>query len=176
MSTPFPPPSSLAISTSTSAAGVGLGYGIAIAVGLLVLTSTILLASYLCVRSKSPLPVRSSSPLPPPPSSPPKFVVGLDPHTIDVFYPKFVHQSEGDNKNAGWDGVLSGPCPICLGEYATGDELRRGPDCGHCFHAACVDEWLRLSSTCPLCRSSPVPSPAATPLLELIPLARSRGR
>jgi Ring finger domain len=176
MSTAFPPPSSLAISTSTSAAGVGLGYGIAIAVGLLVLISTILLASYLCVRSKSALPVHSSSPLPPPPSSPPNFVVGLDPHTIDAFYPKFVFQSEGDNTNAGGDGALSGPCPICLGEYATGDMLRRAPDCRHCFHAACVDEWLRLSATCPLCRSSPVPSPVATPLSELIPLARSRGR
>lgn len=177
MSTPFPPPS-LPISASTSAAGVGLGYGIAIAVGLLVLISTILLASYLCARSKSPLPVSPSSPLPPPPSSPPNFVVGLDLHTIDAFYPKFVHQSgQGDhNKNAGGDDALSGPCPICLGEYVSGDVLRRGPDCGHCVHVACVDEWLRLSATCPLCRSSPVPSPVATPLSELIPLARTRGR
>ncbi|XP_078182587.1 putative RING-H2 finger protein ATL69 [Carex rostrata] len=175
MSTPFPPPS-----LPTSAAGVGLGYGIAIAVGLLVLISTILLASYLCARSKSPLPISPSSPLPPPPSSsPPNFVVGLDLYTIDAFYPKFVHQysGQGDNKNnagAGGDDA----CPICLGEYVSGDVLRRGPDCGHCFHVACVDEWLRLSATCPLCRSSPVLSPVATPLSELIPLARTttRGR
>ncbi|KAJ3689469.1 hypothetical protein LUZ61_018633 [Rhynchospora tenuis] len=176
MSTSFPPSSLPTISSSTSAAGVGLGYGIAIAVGLLVLISTILLASYLCVRSKSPLPLPSSSPLPPPRSSPPHFIVGLDVHTIDAFYPKFVYQSEGGNEKAGGDDALSGPCPICLGEYASGDVLRQGPDCGHCFHAACVDEWLRLSATCPLCRSSPIPSPVATPLSELIPLARSRGR
>lgn len=158
---------------SASAAGVGLGYGIAIAIGLLVLVSTILLASYLCVRSKSPLPPPStSSPLPPPPTSPPPFILGLDSHTIDAFYPKFVHRS------AAGDDALSGPCPICLGEYASGDVLRRGPDCGHSFHVACVDEWLRLSATCPLCRSSPVPSPSpvATPLSEFIPLGRTRGR
>ncbi|KAJ3681075.1 hypothetical protein LUZ60_015564 [Juncus effusus] len=180
MSTPTSP--SLPIPISPSTAGVGLGYGIAIAVGLLVLISTILLASYLCVKSKSILPSSNSSPLPPPihqtnSTSPQHFIVGLDLQTIDAFYPKFVYREE--EKENGKDD-FSGPCPICLGEYEGGDVLRRGPDCGHCFHVKCVDEWLRLSATCPLCRSSPVPSPIATPiatpLAELIPLARTRGR
>jgi len=24
--------------------------------------------------------------------------------------------------------------------------------CGHCYHAECLDRWLRLSKLCPLCK------------------------
>ncbi|KAK1632774.1 hypothetical protein QYE76_007089 [Lolium multiflorum] len=43
-------------------------------------------------------------------------------------------------------------CAICLAEFASGDEVRVLPTCGHGFHAACVDVWLLTSSTCPSCR------------------------
>ncbi|RCV09360.1 hypothetical protein SETIT_2G021400v2 [Setaria italica] len=39
---------------------------------------------------------------------------------------------------------------------ARGDALRRGPGCGHGFHACCAERWLRVSATCPMCRDSPV--------------------
>lgn len=41
-------------------------------------------------------------------------------------------------------------CTICLGDYEEGQELKRLP-CRHHFHSNCVDEWLRLNKTCPLC-------------------------
>ncbi|TPX45867.1 hypothetical protein SeMB42_g03879 [Synchytrium endobioticum] len=41
-------------------------------------------------------------------------------------------------------------CVICLNEYEDEDRLRQLP-CNHHFHMNCVDEWLRLNSTCPLC-------------------------
>ncbi|GLT57021.1 hypothetical protein SLA2020_300260 [Shorea laevis] len=51
-------------------------------------------------------------------------------------------------------------CSICLGEYRDADTLRLLPNCGHVFHLKCVDPWLRLNPTCPVCRNSPLPSPS----------------
>lgn len=42
-------------------------------------------------------------------------------------------------------------CGICLESFAAGDRLRTLP-CFHRFHACCVDEWLRQSAECPLCK------------------------
>lgn len=162
-----------------AAGGVGLGYGIATAVGILVLVSTIMLASYACVRAKGGARDRRRSSTTPGGASSgagaasrpePEVVLvvgGLDAPTIES-YPKFVFSGSG-RATGGHQG--GGTCSICLGEYAAGEVLRRMPDCKHCFHAGCVDEWLRVSATCPMCRQSPGPSPLATPLSELIPLA-----
>nr|XP_034604898.1 putative RING-H2 finger protein ATL69 [Setaria viridis] len=136
-----------AVSTPGAAGGVGLGYGIAIAVGVLVLVSTVTLASYLCVLTKAAA-----------------VVPGLDGGAIDALYPKYLHAVSGQDGD-------DGPCAICLGEFECGDALRRGPGCGHGFHACCAERWLRVSATCPVCRDSPVPSPVATPLAEAVPLA-----
>ncbi|GMH09419.1 hypothetical protein Nepgr_011260 [Nepenthes gracilis] len=42
-------------------------------------------------------------------------------------------------------------CCICLSAYEDGIELREMP-CGHHFHSTCVDKWLYINSTCPLCK------------------------
>ncbi|MQM05931.1 hypothetical protein Taro_038750 [Colocasia esculenta] len=162
--------------SAAPANGVGLGYGIAIAVGILVLISTIMLASYVCVRVKGggqQAAREGAAPV----SAPAAVVldvvatVGLDGATIES-YPKFVY---GGAHGGPQPKPAGGPCPICLSEYRPGETMRRIPECEHCFHAGCVDEWLRVSATCPVCRNSPVPSaattPLATPLSELIPLA-----
>ena len=44
-------------------------------------------------------------------------------------------------------------CSICLEEYTRGDAVRTLP-CLHCFHAPCVDHWLRDHNTCPVCKHS----------------------
>ncbi|CAL5098400.1 unnamed protein product [Urochloa decumbens] len=147
-----------AVSIPGAEGGVGLGYGIAIAVGVLVLVSTVMLVSYLCVLTKAGAALLAAAPAAPPSTT--TAVPGLDGAAIDALYPKYQH--------AGGD---FGPCAICLGEFARGDVLRRGPGCGHGFHACCAEQWLRVSPTCPVCRDSPVPSPAATPLAEAVPLA-----
>ncbi|GJJ77335.1 hypothetical protein EMPS_09694 [Entomortierella parvispora] len=46
---------------------------------------------------------------------------------------------------------ISTACSICLCEYEDQEDLRRLP-CDHYFHKECVDEWLKLKRTCPLCK------------------------
>ncbi|EXB39584.1 Putative RING-H2 finger protein ATL71 [Morus notabilis] len=60
-------------------------------------------------------------------------------------------------------------CSICLADFEEGDVLWLLPDCGHVFHQKCVDPWLQLRPTCPNCRTSPIPTPIATPLAEVTP-------
>ncbi|CAK8573424.1 unnamed protein product [Lathyrus sativus] len=42
--------------------------------------------------------------------------------------------------------------PICLSDFAAGDEIRVLPHCGYGFHVACIDTWLESHSSCPSCR------------------------
>ncbi|KAF7839907.1 E3 ubiquitin-protein ligase ATL6-like [Senna tora] len=60
-------------------------------------------------------------------------------------------------------------CAVCLGELEDRDKVRFLPRCQHVFHPDCIDRWLRLRLTCPVCRtrliaaepgtSSPPPQP-----------------
>ncbi|XP_074571411.1 RING-H2 finger protein ATL8-like [Curcuma longa] len=49
-------------------------------------------------------------------------------------------------------GVELVDCAICLAEFVDGDRVRVLPQCGHGFHAACVDTWLGSNASCPSCR------------------------
>ncbi|KAK6142775.1 hypothetical protein DH2020_023123 [Rehmannia glutinosa] len=176
-------------SVSHNLSSVGLGYAIAIALGFLVLFSTIVLASYICCRSAARRRRRDAG-NPNPNSSnensiylPRIFfvaeddesesqnvVVGLDQAVINS-YPKLVFTRR--NGNWGNDTV----CSICLCEYREAEMLRMLPDCRHCFHVMCVDAWLKLNASCPVCRNSPLPTPLSTPLQEVVPLSQySDGR
>ncbi|KAH7650934.1 Zinc finger RING/FYVE/PHD-type protein [Dioscorea alata] len=42
-------------------------------------------------------------------------------------------------------------CCICLAKYMDKEEVRQLP-CLHLFHQRCVDQWLRIISSCPLCK------------------------
>jgi len=52
------------------------------------------------------------------------------------------------------DAIGRETCPICIVDFAEGDDLRLLPCEGkHRFHQECVDPWLlELSSSCPICR------------------------
>ncbi|KAF5464277.1 hypothetical protein F2P56_014366 [Juglans regia] len=42
-------------------------------------------------------------------------------------------------------------CCICITNYLDREELRRLP-CSHVFHLKCIDQWLQITSSCPLCK------------------------
>ena len=48
--------------------------------------------------------------------------------------------------------VLGEQCSICRMEFEGGDELRCLP-CGHAEHAECLDQWLAINRSCPLCQA-----------------------
>ncbi|KAK4411450.1 UNVERIFIED_CONTAM: RING-H2 finger protein ATL67 [Sesamum radiatum] len=177
-------------SLSQNLSSIGLGYAIAFALGFLVFFSTILLASYICCRSvadrRRRRMARNQNPdnsnensiyLPriifvaeDDESDAQDVVAGLDQAVINS-YPKFVF-TKGNGDGAG-DSV----CSICLCEYRESEMLRMLPDCRHCFHVMCVDAWLKLNASCPVCRNSPLPTPLSTPLQEVVPLSQySDGR
>ncbi|KAJ1256670.1 hypothetical protein BS78_K334200 [Paspalum vaginatum] len=53
-------------------------------------------------------------------------------------------------------------CSVCLSELADGETVWVLTGCMHCFHAACVDPWLRQHATCPTCRA---PNGRCSPLV-----------
>ncbi|XP_072987312.1 brassinosteroid-responsive RING protein 1-like [Typha latifolia] len=56
-------------------------------------------------------------------------------------------------------------CVVCMGELEEKDKVRELGNCGHVFHAVCIDKWVDMGHvTCPLCRS------------QLLPLAREDGK
>ncbi|KAL1538706.1 RING-type E3 ubiquitin transferase [Salvia divinorum] len=42
-------------------------------------------------------------------------------------------------------------CAICLAEYEEESEAKEMP-CRHRFHADCIDRWLGMHGSCPICR------------------------
>ncbi|PQQ13935.1 RING-H2 finger protein ATL80 [Prunus yedoensis var. nudiflora] len=83
-------------------------------------------------------------PPPPPPTPPPN--KGLKKKILRSL-PKLTYTADSTSKFT--------ECAICLTEFAPGDEIRELPQCGHRFHVACIDVWLRSHSSCPSCRQIP---------------------
>ncbi|KAJ1376958.1 Zinc finger, RING-type [Sesbania bispinosa] len=172
-------------SPHTYFANLGLGYSIAIALAFLVLLSTLILSSYLCCRSHRNNPTNTHNPnttndgvvLPrvifvaeddeDEQRGEENAAVGLDQNVINS-YPRF--QFSRENNNA--VGQNNTTCSICLCEYKDSEMLRMMPECRHYFHLCCLDSWLKLNGSCPVCRNSPLPTPLSTPLQEVVPLSQ----
>ncbi|XP_007040523.2 PREDICTED: RING-H2 finger protein ATL20 [Theobroma cacao] len=138
-------------------------YGITIGVGIPGLLCLIGLVSFVGSRVRAYARQRnlpstefstSISPLPA------AIITGLDGPTIES-YPK---------TKLGDSGRLPKPndntCPICLSEYQPKETLRTIPECNHYFHANCIDAWLKMNASCPLCRNSPGGSAPITPSIS----------
>ncbi|KAI3806716.1 hypothetical protein L1987_22630 [Smallanthus sonchifolius] len=80
---------------------------------------------------------------------------GLDPAVIAAFT-SFTYSTIKDI-NIGQQ-VLE--CAVCLNEFHDHEALRLLTECSHVFHRDCIDEWLAIHVTCPVCRASLVPKPS----------------
>ncbi|KAL5709048.1 RING-type E3 ubiquitin transferase [Ranunculus cassubicifolius] len=84
--------------------------------------------------------------------------IGIDETTIQSYPTLRYSKATLDNKET------TSCCSICLSDYKNSDILRLLPECGHLFHFGCIDPWLRMHPTCPVCRHSPIPTPLSTPM------------
>ncbi|KAF3668418.1 putative sulfate transporter 3.5-like [Capsicum annuum] len=76
--------------------------------------------------------------------------------------------TEKERAISGEDAV----CCICLAKYEDNDELRELP-CSHFFHTQCVDKWLKINASCPLCKSEIDAKNTDQPSVEEEPLQQS---
>jgi len=44
-------------------------------------------------------------------------------------------------------------CPVCLGTFEKGESLKSLPACVHFFHEECIDTWLLVGHSCPVCKT-----------------------
>ncbi|XP_042506327.1 putative RING-H2 finger protein ATL69 [Macadamia integrifolia] len=82
---------------------------------------------------------------------------GLDNPTIESYPKAVIGESRRQPKPD------ENTCTICLSEYQLRETIRTIPQCQHFFHADCIDEWLRMNASCPVCRTSPAPLLCAQP-------------
>jgi|UniRef100_A0A2N9GYC7 hypothetical protein len=128
----------------------GFTYGIIFSVGVFFL---ILLITFACTRVNCPYN-RPSQPVPNTsmPITQQNSVTiieqGLDEATLSS-YPKLMYSEIKKG------GSTTSCCSICLLDYKESDMLRLLPHCSHLFHLNCIDPWIKLHPTCPVCRDTP---------------------
>ena len=171
----------------------GFAYGLGVSIGILLLITTITLASYYCTRTHI-----SASPTTTPRTrrrqrqvnvtslpGEERFhldgddqndtvvveILGLNDEEIKSF-PKLPYEEARVSYSLQKDSTATSCCSICLADYKKTDMIRVLPDCNHLFHDKCVDPWLKLHPTCPVCRTSPLPSPAMTPVADDVTFSR----
>ncbi|KAM7279691.1 hypothetical protein ACFE04_006825 [Oxalis oulophora] len=141
--------------SSSSSSGGGLStaakYGISVGIGIPGLLCIVALTYFLCGKARVNRQARNFRMELSSINPQPMFAMsgGLAGSTIENF-PKTLLGASRRLPNPS-DNV----CPICLSEYQSKEILRTIPECNHYFHSTCIDEWLRMNGTCPICRNSP---------------------
>ncbi|KAI3520328.1 hypothetical protein L1887_09676 [Cichorium endivia] len=131
----------------------GVTYVLGLSFAILILLITLSYASYKCNRS------RRSRRQPDDDDGHQLLTVsrGIDDDVL-ITFPVFVYSEHvmPHKVDSAADANGSG-CSICLADYKPTDVIRLLPKCGHFFHRKCIDTWLKVHPTCPVCRNSPLP-------------------
>lgn len=151
----------------------GFAYSFGFSLGMVGVIIVLTAASFYCTRMHSNSESSNDSNTTHDDHSAVTIDIGLDESTLRS-YPKLLYSQAKLHKGE----TMASCCSICLADYKDSDSLRLLPDCGHVFHRKCVDPWLRLHPTCPVCRNSrastPLATPLTTPLAEVAPLVARR--
>ncbi|CAI8613217.1 unnamed protein product [Vicia faba] len=79
-------------------------------------------------------------------------VIGLSRSVINSYhtFPFNKNHIATINKDSDYDTI----CSICISDYKEQEILKMMPQCRHYFHRNCVDTWLKVNASCPICRNS----------------------
>ncbi|XP_057789253.1 putative RING-H2 finger protein ATL71 [Salvia miltiorrhiza] len=140
----------------------GVGYGVGLSIAVLVVFVVITYFSYKCKRSQTDSLSSSFRRRYSAGDGASVHVVihrdGLDAAAISAF-PLYTYGQLKPHKGGGAAG-----CAVCLSDFKESEEVRLLPECGHVFHRSCIDPWLMIHPTCPICRNSPLQTAVPTPL------------
>lgn len=115
---------------------------------VLLITLLYLYARWICRFRHLPAPPTASSDAHAP-HAPPSQALGLDSAAINSL-PIIQLRSPAAIATP----IVESECCICLGAFRDGEKVKVLPNCRHCYHSECVDQWLTAQSNCPLCRAS----------------------
>lgn len=87
---------------------------------------------------------------------------GLCQKDIEAIVPAFEYHRQKE------DVAAAEQCAVCISAVRGDETVRRLPACGHVFHASCVDGWVRVHATCPMCRAEINGSAGETPAEQLV--------
>lgn len=71
---------------------------------------------------------------------------------VVTFDPSSLSPSHSQSQSTLYPRPHSHECPVCISQYEAGEELRYLP-CVHFFHKLCIDQWLDVSPSCPVCKA-----------------------
>ncbi|GLJ39529.1 hypothetical protein SUGI_0807790 [Cryptomeria japonica] len=66
-------------------------------------------------------------------------------------------------------------CAVCLSDFEDDEMVRLLPKCNHAFHPECIDIWLCSHTTCPVCRTSLVPTDEPNPSATAIDVVEEQA-
>jgi len=70
---------------------------------------------------------------------------------------KYKKQQAKDDESKSDEKEEEDKCAICWSEFEEDEDVRRLP-CIHLFHIECVDKWLKMNKSCPICRQDIIKS------------------